>query len=295
MLGLRNESVDDADIDSRRAALDAMSARWERQQPAVGAGMAIFRAGDFDTDARRARAALWEAATSIDIDRRKRAVWALARFGELVPGLPPGRLEPTFGTAAVAREPAPEVESPGDLAWVAETVILPLEQLGAGAQVVCGVLATLALQPAAWIALEEPESHLHGDLQHELARLIAATVAAPTPLLRPRQVFIATHSPAFAETPFDIRLLQHDGAQTSVQTLSREAAVGFAAVANGDSQPQSPPSLLNYDGTIRLPDFVLEKYAGSKGQFLYFVDDRADGFKLMTEAEMDAYLGDGEP
>lgn len=266
------------------------SDEWARMVEGYAPGMSIHLAVQDGLQARALRKRFIQLTKSVDLKRRKRAVWAIERFAAVVPGLAEGRLEPIESPTPDAIEPA----DTSDFGWVSNESILPLDQLGSGARSTFAVLAALALADTRVVALEEPESSLNAKIQRLLADTIVGSVGAEVPV---SQLFVATHSPAFAHCDCDIRLVDRLDGDTMI---TREPAsvirdlTGFPPPP-GDDHRDRTASLLDYDGTIRLPEHVLNEFEVSKGHFVYFVRAEGRGFRIVASSEMREMLGDDEP
>lgn len=87
----------------------------------------------------------------------------------------------------------------------------------------------------------------------------------------------------------------------------RDAQLGSANMLNGmlavsklhtetsnkESVPEYlAPSVLNDDGSVRLPDYVLDDLHALSGSFVYFVRTQPSGFRIVSESEMAKLLGE---
>lgn len=258
----------------------AMLSQWEQMIVALGPGMTIHRlAGQGSLD-RELRNRFMGLARTMDLARRKRSAWAIDRFGQVAVGLPEGRLEPI--------ENPPNY--PNDFGWLSVAGVLPLNQLGSGALAIFSVLATLALGEQPLVALEEPESHLNAQVQSSLAHSLATAMDADAVV---SQLFIVTHSPNFALPQFDIRLIERRESGTVVNKELPQRMTDFATAAPSADDAERTVSLLDYDGRVRLPKYVLDDLKASAGSFVYFVRTPA-GFRIVGEPEMARMLGEEE-
>lgn len=226
---------------------------------------------------------------SVDLKRRNRSQWALDCFAKAVPSLPVGRLEaidvPSTSVAEVVRN--------SGFGWISKESVLPLDQLGSGAQAIFAVLSALAVAETRVVALEEPESSLNAQIQRVLADAIIGSIGAEVPVV---QLFIATHSPAFARHDCDIWLVdRRDGNTEITQEMAADIArlTGFPEPSD-DSKRERTASLLDFDGSVRLPDYVLKEFESSKGHFVYFVPAAPSGFRIVASDEMAKLLGEDE-
>jgi len=292
--------IEAQDLADQQDAQDAVSSaerlwaeaneKWASAIASHGPGMSIHLAAGDGPGGRELRNRFSRLSKSVDLKRRKRAAWAMERFAAVVPGLPEGRIEPIESPSAGTDESA----DTGDFGWVSQDAVLPIDRLGSGAQSVFGVLAALALADTRVMALEEPEYSLNAGVQQLLAEVIVGSVGADAAI---EQLFIATHSPAFARPDCDLRLLdRRPGGTVAVHapaTTIRELT-GFSPVPGGGGVERTA-SLLDYDGSIRLPKFVLDELESSKGHFVYFVRAASGGFRMVPSAEMGELLGEDAP
>ena len=171
--------------------------------------------------------------------------------------------------------------------------VVPLDVLGTGAQTLFSMLATLALANANIVLIEEPESHLNALLQEGLSELLQQEI---TENIGISQIFIATHSTSFARPGFDLRHIERKDGRTvitkiqSLEQLQQYATPTGESIRNSDSRL----SLLGYDGSVRLPTFVLDGLNIQPGQFVYFVKYGSSEFKIINEETMRDALGDDE-
>jgi hypothetical protein len=223
-----------------------------------------------------------------DLSLRARARQARETYARVVQGLPsPGSLQDL--SASPPSHPVDGAPPPGreDVAWVTESVLLPLDHLGSGAQAVFGMLASLALARASVVLVDEPEQHLNV-LQQE------AVLDALTNALDSRgvgQLFLATHSVKFAKPDLDLRRIQRTEASAHAEKVTSPMLSAFEA--RGPAAPRTEsPSMVAHDGSVELPSFVREALGIQPGEFVYFKRDPKGGFRLMSAAAMDAAIGD---
>lgn len=278
-----------------QAYVDATASRWNEisnlwSGQVSAPGMTIHLPVNVGPASRQLRGRFAQLTRSVDLKRRKQAQWALDRFAEVVPGLPKGRLE-AIESASLLTVGGPD---DSDFGWVSEEAIIPLDQLGSGAQAVFALLAALALADKRVVALEEPESSLNARIQGLLADAILASVGAEFSLV---QLFIATHSPVFARSGCDIWLLEQERGDLRV---TRERAAHIVDLTAPPAPQESgrrtrTASLLDYDGGVMLPDHVLNQLESSKGHFVYFVPAPSGGFRILSSHEMGDLLGENDP
>jgi hypothetical protein len=255
---------------------ESVKASWDELVGLVDPGMAVTASAG-RTSSMKLRTAMARLGKSLDRRRRRRSGWALEQFGRLASGLAPGKMEPV------------EHQDGGDdFGWVSESGVLPLDQLGSGAQALFAVLATMALAETPAVALEEPESHLNALLQQQLCASLAEAMCETTEVC---QLFIATHSPSFANAAFDLRLVERKDQHTSLREIQPADLGPYIPVVEGGGDDNTP-SLLGFDGSIQLPEFVRDGLGIAPGQFVYFVPAGNQQFRLVTEAEMAAGLGE---
>ncbi|WP_295452932.1 ATP-binding protein [uncultured Thiodictyon sp.] len=259
----------------------AMSRQWDQAVVALRPGMTIHRSAGQESAGRDLRDRFMGLTRTMDLARRKRSAWAIDRFGHVAVGLPLGRLEPV--------ENPPDY--PNDFGWLSDVGVLPLNQLGSGAVASFSLLATLALAEQPLVGLEEPESHLNAQVQSSLAECLAAAMDGDDTA---SQFFIVTHSPNFALPHFDIRLVEQRASGTVINKEAPKKMNAFATAAPAVDDVTRTVSLLNYDGSVRLPDYVLDELKTSSGRFVYFVRAQPAGFRIVSEPEMAAMLGEGE-
>lgn len=212
-------------------------------------------------------------ARATDVVLRKRATRMRAIFGNIVMGLPPGALEEVNVSPEYA-----------DFGWVTDVGIIPLDSLGSGAQAVFGMLASIATVDARTVLFDEPESHLNVLQQDAVLNALLEARAE----LGIRQLLIASHSVKFARPELDIRLLERTGDSVSVRSISPPMLQPFES-RTGAGHRREDLSMLAYDNTVELPQFVRDGLAVGPGQYVYFV--RSNGnFRLLSQAHMDELL-----
>jgi hypothetical protein len=260
----------------------AISGQWEQTVAALRPGMTIHRSAGQESVSRELRDRFMGLARTMDLARRKRSAWAIDRFGQIAVGLAQGRLD------LIENPP----DYPNDFGWLSDTGVLPLNQLGSGAVATFSLLAILALAEQSLMGLEEPESHLNAQVQSSLAACLAAAMEGDGAV---SQLFIVTHSPNFALPRFDSRLIERRGSDTVIIKAVPPKLNDFATAAPGGDGSARTASLLNYDGSVRLPDYVLDELKTSSGRFVYFVRAQPAGFRIVSEPEMAEMLGESEP
>jgi energy-coupling factor transporter ATP-binding protein EcfA2 len=178
-------------------------------------------------------------------------------------------------------------ETREDVAWETESVLLPLDHLGSGAQAVFGMLASLALTRASVVLFDEPEQHLNVLQQEAVLDALTSTLDS----LGVGQLFLATHSIKFAKPELDLRRIHRKEGGASAEKVAPPMLSAFEA--RGPAAPRTEsPSMVAHDGSVELPGFVREALGIKPGEFVYFVRDPKAGFRLMSEAAVDAALGD---
>jgi len=224
---------------------------------------------------------------SLEPSKRAQAKRILTQFTEVAKGLPAGELEPIVGSIIDEKEHRCE----DDFGWITDNSVIPLDVLGTGAQTLFSMLATLALADTGIVAIEEPESHLNALLQESLSDLFRQEIAQNIGI---NQLFIATHSTSFARPEFDLRHIEKKANQTIITQIKAPEALKQYATPQPNSLDSLPVSLVGYDGSVRLPDFVLRGLNIKTGQFIYFVKSKDAQFKILNETKMSEALGDDE-
>lgn len=283
----RDAATSDLDLSSQASeqATDTWSKlqdTWARTLALLQPRLSVHRSAGKECADPTLRERFTRLMKTMDVPRRRRSVWALDRFASAVTGLPDGRLEPI--------ENPPNY--PNDFGWFSDCGVLPLDQLGSGAQAVFSVLAILALADIPMVGLEEPESHLNAQVQHRLAEALAGAIGGGSEI---SQIFIVTHSPAFAVATADVRLIERRQDKTTLTRETPQKMNAFAAAAGAGVDGKRTVSLLNYDGSVVLPDYVLDELKAFRGHFIYFVRMEPSGFRLVTEPEMARMLGEDLP
>src|SRR5262249_48906938 len=152
------------------------------------------------------------------------------------------------------------------------------------AQAVFGMLASITTMEAHIILLDEPESHLNA-LQQDgvLKALLEAREEFGI-----RQLIIASHSVRFAHPELDIRLLERARDSLIARSIIPPMLKQFESRAVGERRPEDL-SMLAYDNTVELPQFVRDGLAISPGQYIYFVMDGGN-FRILSETQVDEIL-----
>lgn len=250
-------------------AFEDCKSRWLRLRETIRVSPARH-AIPITRDLRKTVAAF---AKATDVSQRKRATRMRAMFGGAALGLPPGALEEVDVAAA---DP--------DFGWVTDEGIVPLDLLGSGAQAVFGMLASITVVDAPILLIDEPESHLNV-LQQD---------AVLNALLEARkefgiqQLIMASHSVKFARPSLDIRILERSPQGVKVRSIKPPMLREFEARTPPPERPQDV-SMLAFDNTVELPQFVRDDLGIAPGQYVYFVK-RDGGYRVLSEAAMDDAL-----
>jgi hypothetical protein len=264
--------------DEERIRMDKAAVRWN----AFGASLGAARTDGWLPVSPERRAAFVQLGRSPEVARRGRMRRASETFGKIVHGLAPGgRLEDVQ---------LPGLTYPGtrdDLAWVTDDVLLPLDQLGSGAQAIFGLLASLALAEAPIVLVDEPEQHLNVAQQAAVLGALTASLEG----LGLGQLFLATHSVKFARTDLDLRRLDRDEQGAHARRVT-PPELGAYEVRGPAAPREKEVSMLADDGSIEVPDYVREALGLRAGEFVYFVRDGKGGYRVVSTAAMRAALGD---
>lgn len=262
-----------------QAEMDAIAARWA----ALGARLAAARTDGWLPVSPARRGEFVKLGRSPEVARRTRMRRATETFGQIVQGLTPGGRLEDVQLPGFKRLPGPR----DDVAWVTDEALLPLDQLGSGAQAIFGLLASLALAEAPIVLVDEPEQHLNVAQQEAVLGALTASLDG----LGLGQLFLATHSIKFARTDLDLRRIDRDERGAKAQRVSPPELGAYEA--RGPAAPrQEEVSMLADDGSIEIPRHVRDALGLRPGEFVYFVRDAKGGFRVVSAAAMEAALGD---
>jgi hypothetical protein len=273
---------DEPDMDAQ-AELSRLEAIWEDLRRALRTAWS----GSWLPVSDAVRAAFVQLGRVPDLARRARYQRARETFARVTLGLPAGSLQ----DLSVPLPPdTKDLDRPGtrdDVAWVSGDSLLPLDDLGSGAQAIFGLLASLALADAPVVLIDEPEQH-QNVLQQDaiLGALQAAVESAGL-----GQIFIATHSVKFAKADLDLWELQRGRAGATATRVTPPSLRPYE-VRGVEGPRAEETSLVAHDGSVELPAYVREALHIDPGQFVYFVKDGENGFRIVSAAQMRRALGD---
>ena len=274
------EDAPDADIEDD---LTRFEARWDALRHAVRTAWS----GSWLPISDKVRAAFVQLGRVPDLARRARGQRARDTFAEVTIGLPEGSLQDL--SVPLPSEDMDPLRSRvrEDVAWVSPGSLLPLDHLGSGAQAIFGLLASLALADAPIILIDEPEQHLNVLQQDGILRALRASLEG-TGL---GQIFIATHSVKFAKADLGLWQLQR-GSEGAEAVRVTPPMLRPYEVRGVEGPRAEDTSLVAHDGSVELPEYVREGLHIEPGQFVYFVKDGENGYRIVSAAQMKQALGD---
>jgi len=264
-------------------ALSYFESRWEVLRRALRTAWS----GSWLPISDKVRSAFVQLGRVPDLTGRARAQRVRNTFAEVTIGLPEGSLQ---DLSVPLLESSTDLEKPrvrDDVAWVSPGSLLPLDQLGSGAQAIFGLLASLALANAPVILIDEPEQHLNVLQQSAILGALQAALEG-TDL---GQIFMATHSVKFAKADLDLWELQRGGDSTEATRVTPPMLRPYE-VRGAEGPRAEDTSLVAHDGSVELPAYVREALHIDPGQFVYFVKDGGNGFRIVSAAQMKQALGD---
>src|SRR5262249_40356254 len=106
-----------------------------------------------------------------------------------------------------------------------------------------------------------------------------------------RQIFIATHSVKFAKADLDLWELQRRD-EATIATPVKPPMLRSYEVRGAEGPRAEDISLVAHDGSVELPGYVREALHIEPGQFVYFVKDGGNGFRILSADQMRQALGD---